>query len=72
MISPEIIRRYPFFAGLSNEQIITLAEDAEEKNIKEGYVFFKENDFLKSFYLVLDGTVGIVIEIPDLFPIVSL
>jgi CRP-like cAMP-binding protein len=65
MISPEIIRRYPFFAGLSNEQIITLAEDTEEKNVKEGYVFFKENDVLKSFYLVLDGTVGIVIEIPD-------
>ncbi len=65
MISPEILRRYQFFAGLSNEQIIILAEDAEEKNVEEGHIFFKENDVLKGFYLVLEGTVGIVIEIPD-------
>jgi len=65
MISVEIIRRYPFFAGLTYEQIVTLAEDATEKSVEEGHVFFKENNVLKSFYLVLEGTVGIVIEIPD-------
>ena len=29
MVSPELIRRYPFFAGLSYEQIVTLAKAAD-------------------------------------------
>jgi CRP-like cAMP-binding protein len=65
MISAEIIRRYPFFAGLTYEQIVLLAKLADEIRVENNHVFFKENDVLKSFYLVLEGAVGIVIEIPD-------
>ena len=65
MISAEIIRRYPFFAGLTYEQIVLLAKLGDESRVENNHVFFKENDVLKSFYLVLEGAVGIVIEIPD-------
>lgn len=65
MISPEILRRYPFFAGLNNEQLILIAGVAEEKRVDNGYVFFRENEELKRFYLVLEGAVSIIIEVPD-------
>ncbi len=65
MISPELIRRYPFFAGLSHEQIVTLADLASELNVETGHTFFREGDTLNDFYLVVQGAVAIVIEVPD-------
>lgn len=65
MISPEIIRRYPFFAGLNFEQIETLARAAEEVHTEEGHYFFHEGDELHAFYLVLEGAIAVVIELPD-------
>ncbi len=64
MISPELLRRYPFFAGLSHEQIVALAKVAEEVDIEPGYYFFHEGDEVENFYLVVEGEVAIVIEIP--------
>jgi CRP/FNR family cyclic AMP-dependent transcriptional regulator len=64
MISPELIRRYPFFAGLSHEHITTLAKVAEELNVEVGHYFFHEGDELTHFYIVLEGAVAIVIEVP--------
>jgi CRP-like cAMP-binding protein len=65
MISPELLRRYPFFAGFSHDQIITLAKVADELSADTGQYFFREGDELKSLYLVLEGAVAIVIEVPD-------
>ncbi len=65
MISPELIRRYPFFAGLSHDQIVALAKAGEEITVEENRYFFHEGDELsKGFYLVLEGTVAVVIQIP--------
>ena len=65
MISPELIRRYEFFSGLTNEQIATIAKLSNEKSFDSGYYFFREGDKVDEFYLVIDGAVGILIEIPD-------
>jgi CRP/FNR family cyclic AMP-dependent transcriptional regulator len=65
MVSPELIRRYPFFAGLSIDQIVTLAKVADEEMVETGHYFFKERDELRHFYIVLEGAVGIVIELPE-------
>ncbi len=65
MISPEILRRYPFFAGLSHDQIVSLAKVASELNVETEYCFFHEGDALKSFYLVVEGVVAIVVDVPD-------
>jgi CRP-like cAMP-binding protein len=65
MISPEIIRRYPFFGGLSFEQIEQLALAGEEKTAETGHFFFKEGDLLEKVYLVLEGAVAIVFQLPD-------
>ncbi len=63
MISPEIIRRYPFFAGLTFEQIEFLAQTAEETTVEANSYFFHDGEALDSFYLVLEGAVSIVEEI---------
>jgi CRP-like cAMP-binding protein len=65
MISPELIRRFPFFAGLSHDHIVALADVGEEKDLQSGTYFFHENEALDSFYLTLSGAVGIVMELPD-------
>lgn len=65
MISPELLRRYEFFAGLSQDQIVTLSKLAHELEVEEGHYFYHEGDTLASFFLAVDGAVGIVLEIPD-------
>ena len=65
MISPELIRRYPFFAGLEEEQIVTLAQVADEVAVEVGHYFFHEGDKLNIFYLVVEGEVAVTIEVPD-------
>lgn len=65
MISAELIRRFPFFAGLSYDQIVTLAKTAGELTVEAEHYFFHEGDTLQSFYLVLEGAVAIVIEVPN-------
>ena len=65
MISPELLRRYPFSAGLDHEQIVSLATLGAELTFQEGHYFFREGEGVTHFYLAVDGAVGIVIEVPD-------
>jgi CRP/FNR family transcriptional regulator len=59
MVSPELLRRYPFFAGLDESQLKTVAMLAEEVEISEGTVIFKEGDAANAIYLLLDGSVDL-------------
>ena len=65
MISIELLRRYPFFAGLREDYMAALAQSACEEFVDEGNYFFQEGDILDHFYLVVNGIVEIVIEVPD-------
>ena len=65
MISTEILRRYPFFAGLNNGQLKTLADSAGIIEIEAGHHFFQEGDELRTFYLVVEGNVAIAIRVTD-------
>ena len=65
MISPELIRRYPFFAGLNHDYVGTLAKVADEVSVDAGHCFFREGDELKKLYLVIEGAVSLVIQVPD-------
>ncbi|MFN2114196.1 MAG: cyclic nucleotide-binding domain-containing protein [Anaerolineae bacterium] len=65
MVSPELIRRYPFFAGLDHDQIELLARNAQEVSVEEGHRFFREGDELERFYLMIKGAADIVMEVPD-------
>lgn len=65
MVSPELLRRYPFFAGLDIDQITELAKVGEELAVEEEHVFFHEGEELDGFYLVVEGEVGIVMALTD-------
>lgn len=65
MISPELLRRYPFFSGLTRDRIVALAMVANEETLESGHYFFYERDKLRKLFLVIDGKVDIVISIPD-------
>jgi len=62
MISPEILRRYPFFAGIEHKNLIKLANLAEETRVSAGHYFFHEGDTLEYFYLAAEGAVGVMME----------
>ena len=64
MISPELLRHYPFFAGLSNEQIVFMAKFSSELIVEEDHYFFHEGDTLNNFYLVVEGVAAIVVDVP--------
>lgn len=64
MVSPQLIRRYPFFAGLTHDQISTLAKAATEDTVAAGHYFFRAGDKLNDLYFVIDGRINIVIGVP--------
>jgi CRP-like cAMP-binding protein len=65
MVSSELLLRYPFFAGLSHDEVAILAKRAQDTRVESGHRFFRDGEALKSFYLVVEGQVGIVVELPD-------
>lgn len=65
MVSLELLRWYPFFAGLTREQLLTLARAGGEVAGHEGHYFFHEGEELDHFYIILEGAVAIVIELPE-------
>lgn len=63
MVSPETLRRYPFFSGLTHDQLVNIAMMASEMSYNSGHQFFREGDNLEAFYLVIEGDVGVVFEV---------
>jgi CRP-like cAMP-binding protein len=59
MISPEVLRRYPYFAGIDDESIKHLAMIAEEKAVPANTVMFREGDAATHLSVILKGEVSI-------------
>lgn len=66
MVSPEILRRYQFFAGLSDAQIGTLAPLADEIAVKADQYLFREGDDLNTLYVVEEGKIAITLNLPEI------
>jgi CRP-like cAMP-binding protein len=60
MISPELLRRYPFFAMLNDEQLKAIAMIAEEKTYPKEYLLVKENAPANKLLLLLEGDVDLI------------
>jgi CRP-like cAMP-binding protein len=67
MVSPEQLRRYPFFGGLTAEELAGIAMIAEEVSYPDGAVIFRDGDLATKLYVLTSGTVDLVyhIERPD-------
>jgi CRP-like cAMP-binding protein len=59
MISPEILRRYPYFANVRDESLRKIAMISEEEFIPAGRVIFREGDKADHLYIILQGEVDI-------------
>jgi CRP/FNR family cyclic AMP-dependent transcriptional regulator len=68
MISPELLRRYPFFCCLDEQQQRAVAMIAEEVDCESGTVLFEEGQPVDSLYLLLDGSVDLYYEAIDAPP----
>lgn len=63
MISPEVLRRYPYFAQVQEESLKQLAMMAEEKRIPANTVLFREGDAAAHFSIILKGEVNVQYEL---------
>ncbi|MGO9110417.1 MAG: Crp/Fnr family transcriptional regulator [Thermoguttaceae bacterium] len=60
MISPEILRRYPYFAGIDEASLREIAMTADEKQrIAAGTRLFSEGESVKHLGLIVSGEVNI-------------
>lgn len=59
MVSPELLRRYPFFAPISDVSLKQLAMLAEEKRVSAGETMFYEHDPADQLFVIVKGEVNI-------------
>jgi CRP/FNR family transcriptional regulator, cyclic AMP receptor protein len=59
MVSTELLRRYPLFAGQSNYMLDEIAMLSNETTRAEGEWLFHENEEATKLYLVLEGAVAL-------------
>jgi CRP-like cAMP-binding protein len=59
MISPELLRRYPYFAKLGDESLKTVALIAEEVAVPAGTRMFGQGDPANYLYIIIKGELNI-------------
>jgi CRP/FNR family transcriptional regulator, cyclic AMP receptor protein len=59
MISPELLRRYPYFAGINDESLKAVAMISEERGAAAGAVLFREDQPADHLFILADGEVDI-------------
>ncbi|HTX93116.1 MAG TPA: cyclic nucleotide-binding domain-containing protein [Anaerolineales bacterium] len=60
MISPELLRRYPYFGQLNDDQLKAIAMIAEEKTYPKGILLIKENTPATRLMLLVEGDIDLV------------
>jgi len=61
MVSTELLRRYPLFAGQNNYMLEEIAMLSSEVTKAKGEWLFHENEEAARLYLVLDGAVALTL-----------
>jgi CRP/FNR family cyclic AMP-dependent transcriptional regulator len=65
MISPELLRRYPFFGTLSDDQLRQVAMIAEEKTYEAGKILLKEKAPADDLFLLIQGSVDLLFTVDE-------
>jgi len=60
MISPELLRRYPYFAGISEESLKQIAMIADEKSFPAQTLLFNEGDPADQMMIIVKGEVNLL------------
>jgi CRP-like cAMP-binding protein len=67
MISPELLRRFPFFAPFSADQLKEIALISQDFSAEEGDILFKERQTALALYLLIDGGVDLSFKSEEQF-----
>jgi CRP-like cAMP-binding protein len=59
MVSSELLKKYEFFGGLTDEQLRALAKIADEKTYTPGTVVFEECGPSEKLYLLMEGVIDL-------------
>lgn len=65
MISPELLRRYPFFGTLNEEQLRQIAMIAEEESHEAGKTLLKEKAPANDLFLLIKGSVDLIFTVDE-------
>jgi CRP/FNR family cyclic AMP-dependent transcriptional regulator len=65
MISPELVRRYPFFGGLNDAQLKAIAMIADELDYQTGATLFENDQAATALHLLLTGNVELSYVVTD-------
>lgn len=68
MISPEKLKRIPFFSPFKSEYLARIAMIADEIEIAKDEVLFEECQPANYFYLLLDGNVDLYYKTEENYP----
>jgi CRP-like cAMP-binding protein len=63
MISPEQLRRFPFFGGLTAAEVASIATIAEEVRFPDGAVIFRDGELATRLYVLVSGAIDLVYHI---------
>ncbi len=63
MISPELLRRYPYFADVSEESLKEVAMISEELSGAAGETLFKQGDPAELLYVMTEGEIDLQYEL---------
>lgn len=67
MISPELLRRYPFFSKLSAERLGDIAMITDEIQVSKGSTLFEECQPAGALYFLIDGGVDLIYKSEEEF-----
>jgi CRP-like cAMP-binding protein len=59
MVSPELLRRFPFFGIFDNDQLKKIAMISDEINVSTGTKLFEECSQANELYLLVEGSVDL-------------
>jgi CRP-like cAMP-binding protein len=65
MISPEVLRRYPFFAGLSAKQLQEIAQISHMRTFEVGEQIFREGNTAAQMLFLIMGEINIEYQLGD-------
>jgi CRP/FNR family cyclic AMP-dependent transcriptional regulator len=65
MVSPEMLRRYPFFSFMNHVQLHEVAMITEEIRVEAGAVLFSGGEAANSLYLLREGAVELHYAVTD-------
>jgi CRP-like cAMP-binding protein len=67
MISPEVLRRYPFFSFLTPDQLREVAMITEEVSFRKGQILFNTDEKANTCFLLMTGGVELRYVVVDEF-----